>query len=631
MATCAKVQAAVSDPLDYEPPDSSLSSSNNIRENNKTYNREAYQDAWTRSEITPEQSRDGYQSLMITHLSNSGTDKDRHEWTWYDWAPRSTQWVGYSMRFDPAMEAPVGNDPILHQWKNQQAGYTVGFQLAPATSVNAPLRLRMKIGYGPTEAERKYYTFDPNFTFDRGRWYDIVVHYKITCSGQPDSFFKVWINGDLVFDYAGEIGIVERSSTAGGHKFGLYRSSQRAWMRVFYDGMRRGANFDEVNPANYGSRIEPTLPTAPVNLTATSSSSSAIDLAWQDTASTEFNQIVEYRQNGGSWSTLATIAANLVTYRASGLSPNTQYSFRVAATNSAGTSAPSNEATATTLDPATDRINLGVLGTVVAFSSQETSNPASNVNDGVTTNDNDRWSASGYPQWVVIDLGRDYAIDGTVLHTYLNRAYRYRVEARADGTATTDFTVIVDRTSNTQTGPISNDFPPFVGRYVRLTVTGAHTSNYSGTFVSIRELTVLGRLPAAPPTGFVGWQVEELAGNPQKGPEDDPDGDGLNNLLEYALGGEPQSASSAPYTQAQIASVNGEDFLALRFDRPKNRTDIGYLVQTSDDLAEWEPLPITQENIVDLGDSERVTVLDQVSISSEARPRFIRLLVTLQN
>lgn len=62
LSTLTPVLPAVSDPLDFELPDAWLDSSWRIKENGKTYTREAYQDAQARAEIVETQSRDGARS-----------------------------------------------------------------------------------------------------------------------------------------------------------------------------------------------------------------------------------------------------------------------------------------------------------------------------------------------------------------------------------------------------------------------------------------------------------------------------------------------------------------------------------------------------------------------------------------
>ena len=89
-------------------------------------------------------------------------------------------------------------------------------------------------------------------------------------------------------------------------------------------------------------------PTAPTGLTATTVSSTRIDLAWNDTSDNENGFIIERKTGSGSFEQLTTVAADATTYSNTGLSPNTTYAYRVRAFNSGGNSAYSNEATATT-------------------------------------------------------------------------------------------------------------------------------------------------------------------------------------------------------------------------------------------------------------------------------------------
>jgi len=91
------------------------------------------------------------------------------------------------------------------------------------------------------------------------------------------------------------------------------------------------------------------VPAAPSNLTATAVSTSQINLAWTDNSSNESNFVVERKKGTGSYSVIATLPANTTSYQNTGLTKNTTYTYRVKATNSYGSSAYSNEASAKTL------------------------------------------------------------------------------------------------------------------------------------------------------------------------------------------------------------------------------------------------------------------------------------------
>jgi fibronectin type 3 domain-containing protein len=103
-----------------------------------------------------------------------------------------------------------------------------------------------------------------------------------------------------------------------------------------------------------------TLPAAPTALTATASSSTQINLAWQDNATNESAYTIERCTNAGctAFTQIAQVGANVTSYSNTGLAAGTTYSYRVRATNAAGDSAYSNVAAATTPGPPSAPINL---------------------------------------------------------------------------------------------------------------------------------------------------------------------------------------------------------------------------------------------------------------------------------
>lgn len=69
----------------------------------------------------------------------------------------------------------------------------------------------------------------------------------------------------------------------------------------------------------------------------------------------------------------------------------------------------------------------------------------------------------------------------------------------------------------------------------------------------------------------------------------DPDADGVNNLLEYALGGSAGAFDRPPGTPV-LSWTPGGTALELTYQKILSRTDIRYEVQTSTDLVTWTPV-----------------------------------------
>lgn len=96
-----------------------------------------------------------------------------------------------------------------------------------------------------------------------------------------------------------------------------------------------------------------TVSSAPQNLQATPTTPSQINLNWTAPANNGGSSITGYKierstDNGTNWSTVSSNTANTDTmYNDTNLSPGTTYTYRASAINSAGTSQPSNNASAT--------------------------------------------------------------------------------------------------------------------------------------------------------------------------------------------------------------------------------------------------------------------------------------------
>jgi len=97
----------------------------------------------------------------------------------------------------------------------------------------------------------------------------------------------------------------------------------------------------------------------------------------------------------------------------------------------------------------------------------------------------------------------------------------------------------------------------------------------------------------------------------------DPDGDGVVNLLEYALGGNPLIANSA--TLPTLGSSSGH----LTFSFFRAQTELTYVVQAASDLANsWTPIATNPGTV-----GHTVLIEDPVVLNA-GEQRFLRLRVT---
>ncbi len=104
---------------------------------------------------------------------------------------------------------------------------------------------------------------------------------------------------------------------------------------------------DNVNNRKQGG----STPSGPSSLTATTYSSTRIDLKWVDNSGIEQGFRVERSLSSGSGFTqIASVGANIKAYSATGLASGTRYYFRVRAYNATGNSPYSNTANAVTKD-----------------------------------------------------------------------------------------------------------------------------------------------------------------------------------------------------------------------------------------------------------------------------------------
>ena len=122
-------------------------------------------------------------------------------------------------------------------------------------------------------------------------------------------------------------------------------------METSYTFRVSSVGFDTASsPSNEASATTAgnSAPPAPTSLVAQAVSQTQINLSWIDNSSNETGFKIERRVSSGSWSDLIEVSANSTNFSDTGLSSETNYTYRVTALGGGIDSSPSNEANATT-------------------------------------------------------------------------------------------------------------------------------------------------------------------------------------------------------------------------------------------------------------------------------------------
>lgn len=132
------------------------------------------------------------------------------------------------------------------------------------------------------------------------------------------------------------------------------------------------------------------------------------------------------------------------------------------------------------------------------------------------------------------------------------------------------------------------------------TFSGSGDANY---FVRIASYAAQINAAIPNPASYSGWKTDHSLYNANADDDADPDGDGVKNLLEFALGGNPNAYNFDLLPTELTVEDGGSRYLELRFTRPQGLSEITYTVQTSTDLNTWpadntgvNPSPIITDN-----------------------------------
>ena len=151
----------------------------------------------------------------------------------------------------------------------------------------------------------------------------------------------------------------------------------------------------------------------------------------------------------------------------------------------------------------------------------------------------------------------------------------------------------------------------------------------------VRISTYASQIEAAIPdiSTYSGWKIDHgLYGNEAEN-ESDTDSDGVEQLLEFALGGDPNTNDVSILPSLAFVEHEGSTYLELTVTRPIGLVGITYTAQTTTNLSNWpsdsagieDPSPIAQDN----ADGTETLVYRRSLAQSEVAEAYMRINITV--
>jgi len=376
-----------------------------------------------------------------------------------------------------------------------------------------------------------------------------------------------------------------------------------------------------------------TLPPTGVAISATTSSS--LSLSWTDRSPNETAYKIQRATAaaGPFIDVVSNLAPDTTTYTDSGLLSGTTYYYLVSAVNgSIIYSAPVTSGATTTV----------TINAPIITSALEVSGVTSNAFTYSITASNSptSYAATGLPSGLTLDSATG---EITGIPTSGGSSNVTISATNTGGTGSATLVISVTLQTYSINGQVTNNGNPLAGVTIS---NGTTTASTDATGVYHLENVAPGSYTLTP--GLAGYQFtpETLSvtvnsanvanlnfaalteqqswyaennlptdGTGAGAPTADPDGDGIANLLEYALGGNPTESNTS---LIPVAEMSG-DRMELSFINLRN--DIIYQVEVSEDLINWLPVYAAP---VPLGEVQTVTDTQDTLLEAQ---RFLRLRV----
>ena len=135
-------------------------------------------------------------------------------------------------------------------------------------------------------------------------------------------------------------------------------------------------------------------------------------------------------------------------------------------------------------------------------------------------------------------------------------------------------------------------------------------------------------------TGYDAWKLAKFSSQQANdsavsGLDKDPDGDGANNLMEYAFNGNPLIPGVAGKPQTENLTEGGQEYLAIRYHRPKGDSTLSTTVESTVDLSAvtWSGLGVPMGPGTAVGADYEEVVYRAPASKAEAVKQFMRVRV----
>jgi hypothetical protein len=163
-------------------------------------------------------------------------------------------------------------------------------------------------------------------------------------------------------------------------------------------------------------------------------------------------------------------------------------------------------------------------------------------------------------------------------------------------------------------------------------LTSSTVSNVGATLTATFPSYSMSVIVLQQPQSFALWQslnftAVQLANTAFSGPDADPFQRGIPNLLQYALGLTPGTASASALPVFGQLNVGGKNYLTLTFTKPLTIGDVRYNVQVSSDVQTWNSGSGYAVR-VDNGTTNHAVFRDATAIGDTPR-HYMRLQITM--